>query len=137
VTADRAVAQAVPIDSDLVATAGLVERALTRFHPSFAFEERLSRRLHAEAMDLIEVDREGLRSDRPGTSATRVLLPFPVAPRAGAPDRRARGGLLLGGAIASGVSIGAAFIAWRRGRIGMLGGGLTGLGSDAPREQVL
>jgi hypothetical protein len=66
----------------------LFERGLPRFHPSFLFEERLAAQLRDAATAL------------------------PARPAATA-DRR----LLMGGAIASGVSIaGAAMYAWRRSR---------------------
>jgi hypothetical protein len=124
---DQAVAQAIDVDPDLESTAGLVERALTRFHPSFAFEERLSRRLRAEAMGAEPDGAEAALAPLAVPPST-VVVRFPVLPRAPAADRRARGGLLLGGAIASGVSLcGAAFIAWRRARVG----------ADVTGEQVL
>ena len=64
----------------------LLESSLPRFHPSFLFEERLAGQLRAAAPD----------------STPEPLLIV---------DRR----LLMGGAIASGVSLGAAaMIAWRR-----------------------
>jgi len=64
----------------------LLENGLPRFHPSFLFEEHLA---------------EQLRMAGGGASAEQVV----------AFDRR----LLMGGAIASGVSIGAAaMLAWRR-----------------------
>jgi hypothetical protein len=75
---------------------------LVRFHPSFRFEERLAARLRAAAQghapgDLIEF---------PGTVGDVEQV-----------ERRLRG-RLVGGAIASGVSIaslaGAAVVAWRR-----------------------
>ena len=66
----------------------LLERGLPRFHPSFLFEERLAQQLRAAA----------------GQSE-------PVAEVGTALDRR----LLVGSALASGVSLGAAaMLAWRR-----------------------
>jgi hypothetical protein len=63
----------------------VLERGLPRFHPSFLFEERLATQLHAAAAQM-------------GPGAVVV-------------DRR----LLMGGALASGVSLGAAaMFAWRR-----------------------
>ncbi|HEY7023933.1 MAG TPA: hypothetical protein VH542_09185 [Steroidobacteraceae bacterium] len=63
----------------------LLETGLPRFHPSFLFEERLAEQLRAAG-------------GAPGDSMVAL-------------DRR----LLMGGAIASGVSIGAAaMFAWRR-----------------------
>lgn len=64
----------------------LLEAGLPRFHPSFLFEERLAEQLRAAA----------------GAEPQVPAVAF---------DRR----LLMGGAIASGVSIGAAaMLAWRR-----------------------
>lgn len=64
----------------------LLETGLPRFHPSFLFEERLAGQLRAAADELAPPD--------------------PVVV-----DRR----LLMGGALASGLSIGAAaMLAWRR-----------------------
>jgi len=64
----------------------VLDRGLPRFHPSFLFEERLAAQLRVAA--------DELSSDAPA-----------------ALDRR----LLMGGALASGVSIGAAaMLAWRR-----------------------
>lgn len=64
----------------------LLESGLPRFHPSFLFEERLAEQLRAAS----------------GTSQAEQVVAF---------DRR----LLMGGAIASGVSLGAAaMFAWRR-----------------------
>jgi hypothetical protein len=98
-----------PIELDLEDDAGLGDVArmlrarLVRFHPSFRFEERLAERLRAEA-------------GAPSTG-TAELIPF--AGPGDVRERRGRG-LLVGGAIASGVSIaslaGAAVVAWRRGR---------------------
>lgn len=65
----------------------LLERGLPRFHPSFLFEERLAEQLREAYAD-------------PAAASSAI-------------DRR----LLMGGAIASGVSIaGAAMLAWRRSR---------------------
>ncbi|HWH24016.1 MAG TPA: hypothetical protein VNW68_03875 [Candidatus Limnocylindria bacterium] len=78
----------------------LLDRHLPRFHPSFAFEESLVARLRSAAAG----------PDR------GVLVELPVGPVDAARwlsgDRR----LLLGGAIASGVSIAgaAAMLAWLR-----------------------
>ena len=86
----------------------LLERGLPRFHPSFLFEQWLADQLRRQSGGAAE-----------GENATRII-PIAViraqAPAAGAawlPDKR----LLVGGAIASGVSIaGAAMFAWRRNR---------------------
>lgn len=100
----------IPTAADLppaiVSTAELLDRSLQRFHPSFLFEEGLAQRLRAQA--------EGrLLPAPPGR-----LLTFPRDLGADHEDgdRRARS-LLVGGAIASGVSLaGAALLARRRGR---------------------
>lgn len=77
----------------------LLERGLPRFHPSFLFEERLAEQLREAAADTAA--RPNV-AERPG-----------MAERPGVADRR----LLMGGAIASGVSLaGAAMFAWRRSR---------------------
>jgi hypothetical protein len=117
----------VPLDDALPAGESLVRRAadllgeLPRYHPSFAFEEALAARLRQLA------EGSPLAGDR-----LAEVIPFPGALRAGfrAPglgqmpvlaviDRR----LLVGGAIASGVSV-AALVAWwqsgRRPRPGVL-----------------
>jgi hypothetical protein len=78
---------------------------LPRFHPSFMFEEWLSSELQAAA-----------QPHPPGEIVQIVIRPEDTGTRAVAgtgADRR----LLVGGAIASGVSIaGAAVFAWRRTR---------------------
>lgn len=96
------------------ATADLLDRALPRFHPSFRFEERLASRLRAAAAGLGSTEPPGELVAFPG------LIPAEGASQATG-ERRARG-LLVGGAIASGVSIAGAALAgsrlraWRRGR---------------------
>lgn len=90
---------------ELRAAADLLERILPRFHPSFRFEEALAQRLRAAA---------GVT----GRQSRPEVVAFPLG-RLELPDElvatpRARG-ILLGGAIASGVSLaGAAWLAWRR-----------------------
>ena len=92
-------------------TARLLAAHLLRFHPSFRFEEALAARLRAVA------DRSPT-----GEQASMTVVPFqqPAAPavdtvidreRLAALERRR---VLIGGAIASGVSLaGAAIVAWR------------------------
>ncbi len=104
------------IDAELEATASLVQRALSRFHPSFAFEERLATQLRAV----------GAGAGSPAESfSSPVVLAAMLRNRdvAGAADeRRTRTALLRNGAIASGVSIagvsiaGAALLVRRRSR---------------------
>ena len=99
-------------DPELIHAADVLARALVRFHPSFRFEERLAARLRED-----------------GFPQPRRIVPFPALPVAGgsmpfaldlapAAVGQAMGRLprpvLVGGAIASGVSIaGAAVVAWR------------------------
>jgi hypothetical protein len=90
-----------------------LEAALPRFHPSFLFEESLATRLR---------DAAGPRTadGQPPARGQVVLFPLGRAARPGTQpgaahlDRR----LLVGGAIASGVSLAgaAAMYAWRRTR---------------------
>lgn len=99
----------VELSISIRATADLLDRSLPRFHPSFRFEERLAGRLRDTA--------EG-RGSAPGPGR---LVAFPGMGTVfdedhGAGDRRGHG-MLVGGAIASGLSIaGAALLAWRRAR---------------------
>ena len=78
----------------------LLENGLPRFHPSFLFEEWLAEQLRRAVTN-------------PGPRSAGEIVPFVVLEDRRPVDRR----LILGGAIASGVSIaGAAVIAWRRSR---------------------
>lgn len=96
------------IDPALLRTVEVVQRILVRFHPSFRFEERLAARLRTQ------------HGVQPGEAGGRVV-PFPAPLGTSAPtmlertERRSRG-LIVGGAIASGVSIASigAVLAWRR-----------------------
>lgn len=84
----------------------LLESGLPRFHPSFRFEEELAARLRLAARPTA--------ASEPLPMAQVISLPGQAAAVSAAVwsvDRR----LLLGGAIASGVSLaGAAMLAWRR-----------------------
>jgi hypothetical protein len=86
----------------------LLEKGLPRFHPSFVFEEWLSGQIQRASAAPNNED----GGDRgPAEIVPIVFRTAETDPRA--PDRR----LLVGGAIASGVSIaGAAVLAWRRTR---------------------
>jgi hypothetical protein len=100
-------------------TVELLERALPRIHPSFRFEQQLAARLRRAAL----AQQAGLPLPvEPGTQPSPAeVVAMPVAlesrPEQALPslpavlgDRR----VLLGGAIASGVSLaGAAMLAWR------------------------
>lgn len=107
------------LDSAMRRTADLLARALVRFHPSFRFEEALAARLRADA----EAMRRGMPAGEPARAAAAI-----VDFRGGWTSEDARPhvqqelaavrtrGLLVGGAIASGLSLaGAAYLAWRRG----------------------
>jgi hypothetical protein len=102
-------APAPDVDDDVARAAAVLHRSLVRFHPSFRFEERLAARLMATADGahppgrLIE-----FRTAAPSVGRAEVALPA---------ERRAR--VLVGGAIASGVSIfslAGAIVVRRRGR---------------------
>jgi hypothetical protein len=112
--AHRRVPRAVPradeaLDPELRRAAHALDRTLVRFHPSFRFEESLSARLRAAAETITGDERP------PG-----VTIPFPFQPRVTGSStedgREAVQRLLVGGAIASGVSLAgaAAWLAWRR-----------------------
>jgi hypothetical protein len=119
-------------DSDedgLRRTAQLLGRGLVRFHPSFRFEETLAARLR-RAAELMRAGGQVIGGDAPeglgpfhGRSAIVAGPPvvFEAQPALAGHllDPRARG-LLVGGAIASGVSLaGAVVLAWRRNRRGL------------------
>ncbi len=112
----RAMPMAADLQPSMRATAELLDRSLLRFHPSFLFEEGLAERLRAEAEGRLFPGPPGRLLTFPGLSADlpRPSGDFETDQDEG--DRRARS-LLVGGAIASGVSLaGAALLAWRRGR---------------------
>ena len=103
-----------PADIDPAASraADILARSLVRFHPSFRFEDALAARLRALG--------EAMHDERPEPLIGGPVLAFPgidgslVAP--GQPAGPLGRGLLVGGAIASGLSLaGAAYLAWRRG----------------------
>ncbi|CAN5779845.1 hypothetical protein BH24CHL8_BH24CHL8_04410 [soil metagenome] len=99
--------------------ADLLDRSLPRFHPSFRFEERLADQLRAAA------------AGRATPAHAGVVVAFPdIVPPDDAlresGERRARS-LLVGGAIASGVSLaGAALLARRWGK----GPGVAGVSGE-------
>jgi hypothetical protein len=99
-----------PADPRLADAAALVADGAARFHPSFRFEERLARRLRDAA--------SGIERD---SGDTPVVLPFGLAAAADRARSRRVGGVLVGSAIASGVSLAslagaAALVVWRRAR---------------------
>lgn len=91
--------------------ADVIARTLVRFHPSFRFEEALATRLRAEA----EAMRRG--PAWAGAATAPAIVAFRGGPATEPATVAVHGrGLLVGGAIASGLSLaGAAFLAWRRG----------------------
>jgi hypothetical protein len=100
------------IDPAVGRAADILARSLVRFHPSFRFEDALAARLRALG--------EALHDERPEPLIGGPVLAFPggAEPSLVAPDEPAGplGRLLVGGAIASGLSLaGAAYLAWRRG----------------------
>lgn len=103
-----------PLDSPLQRAIDALAR-LPRFHPSFAFEESLAARLREAAAGPIGGLAEVIRLPLPARSlptATAGGSAAVAAPTFGGIDRR----LLVGGAIASGVSLAgiAGAIAWRQ-----------------------
>ncbi|HXR26411.1 MAG TPA: hypothetical protein VN771_00990 [Candidatus Baltobacteraceae bacterium] len=105
-----------PADIDPAAgrAADILARSLVRFHPSFRFEDALAARLRAIG--------EAMHDERPGPVTGGPVLVFPSGADGALENRgdEAAGplgrGLLVGGAIASGLSLaGAAYLAWRRG----------------------
>jgi len=105
-----------PLDVDPAANraADLLARTLVRFHPSFRFEDALAARLQAVG--------EAMHDARPEPLIGGSMVVFPrgiegvPAGRADEPTGPHGRGLLVGGAIASGLSLaGAAYLAWRRG----------------------
>jgi hypothetical protein len=115
-------------EDDLRRAAQLLGRGLVRFHPSFRFEEALAARLR-RAAELMGAGGQvaGDAPDRPGPFRGRSAIvagpPVVFETQPAVPghllDPRARG-LLVGGAIASGVSLaGAVVLAWRRNRRGL------------------
>ena len=97
-------------NAHLADTARLVASGATRFHPSFRFEERLAARLRdvADGLDATATHRG-------------ILVPFTSNASVDPIRTRHLAGVLVGGAIASGVSIAslagaAAVVVWRRAR---------------------
>ena len=102
-------ARAALQNADVRDAIDLLGRGLPRFHPSFMFEEWLAGQLRRAAS-------RGAAEGASGGLGAEVLpiglLPRPPEGPALLGDRR----LWVGGAVASGVSIGVAVIAWRRRR---------------------
>jgi len=110
----RPLIDAADVDPVAGRAADILARSLVRFHPSFRFEDALAARLRAMG--------EAMRDERPEPLIGGPVLAFPggidggPAGRADEPAGPLGRGLLVGGAIASGLSLaGAAYLAWRRG----------------------
>ena len=129
--AGPAAVEALPdVEDGMAQTATRLRAELVRFHPSFRFEERLSRRL----FEVADAQWRGVAGARhqllrpvalvaaPGAAGSGVSGASAIVGggRAGQDDRHR--GLLVGGAIASGVIAsgvslaGAGIVAWRRTR---------------------
>ena len=124
-------------EPELAHAADVLSRSLVRFHPSFRFEEDLAARLRRTALvpgvaapvaAFPTISSAALRADRAPQRripALPVAIPFAgslpvaldVAPAAvGQAMARVPRPVLVGGAIASGVSLaGAVVVAWRHG----------------------
>ena len=107
---------AVPLDTQPAVreVIRLLAGGLPRFHPSFLFEEWLAEQLRGAS---------SVRLRAAGGGTAGEVIPIAVIPPPDGPKERLQDWatrdrrLLVGGAIASGVSIaGAAVIAWRRTR---------------------
>jgi hypothetical protein len=110
----RPLVDSADIDPASRRAADILARSLVRFHPSFRFEDALAARLRMLG--------EALHEARPEVApGPHPMLTFPIndlAPLGGGPAEPfapVGRGLLVGGAIASGLSLaGAAYLAWRR-----------------------
>ncbi|MEO6351355.1 MAG: hypothetical protein ABIP53_11955 [Candidatus Limnocylindrales bacterium] len=97
-----------PRATDVREAIDLLERGLPRFHPSFLFEEWLAGQLRRAATRSSAESSSGYRGE---------VVPLGLMPRPPfGPTRLGPRRLFVGGAIASGVSIGAAVFALRRRR---------------------
>jgi hypothetical protein len=108
------------VPRELAQTAQLLRVALARFHPSFRFEEELAGRLRAMATGAIRAT-GAVRFPAPGVALAPVAVgaravdlgsQLGVEPEPGPPADR--GWVLVGGAIASGVSLAAGVLLARR-----------------------
>jgi hypothetical protein len=108
-------------DPELAHAAEVLSRSLVRFHPSFRFEEGLAARLRraarprAVSADLEEPRTALLPMSRVAAFPLPVALELAASASFGRVVGRVPRPVLVGGAIASGMSIaGAAVVAWRR-----------------------
>jgi len=119
-TRSRTVAAVDEASTELAHAAALVRDALVRFHPSFRFEEALAARLRAVAAGTTRVATivrfpvpVPVPVPVPAAALADPALPLPGdAARASATAER--GWVLLGGAIASGLSLAAGVLLARR-----------------------
>ena len=94
------------VPTELEATALRLAGSLPRYHPSFRFEDELSRKLAAAAAGIVRTDIASLPDPAeiwPDPALDRPALPRPVV----------IGGVLTSAALSL---AGAAYVAWRRGR---------------------
>jgi hypothetical protein len=107
------------LDAEERAVAELLAARAVRFHPSFRFEEALAARLRGRGGEGSASPRAAADAGATGvagTPGTVTRLPTAVAVLLPQRPSDARRRVLIGGAIASGVSLaGAAFVAWRVG----------------------
>jgi hypothetical protein len=110
---------------ELAHAAAVMRGALVRFHPSFRFEEELATRLRgialgaARASTVVRFPVPGAVTLSPAGAATSAAGPEPGAgllggPSAGQGASAERAWVLVGGAIASGVSLAAGVLLARR-----------------------
>lgn len=107
----RAVAAVDEASAEVARAAAVVRDALVRFHPSSRFEEALATRLRAVAAGTAQVATI-VRFPSPIRPLAAAGLPADDTPRASAAAER--GWVLVGGAIASGVSLVAGVLLARR-----------------------
>ena len=110
------------LDPDIRAAADLLRRNVVRYQPSFRFQEALAARLRgAERADFADT------ALAPITMLPVVERLLPGVASADGANGLAAGvagwnrSLLVGGAIASGVSLAGAIVAWRLGRLRVTG----------------
>ena len=116
-TRSRHVAAVAEASAELAHAAAVVRDALVRFHPSFRFEEALAARLRGGAMGTAGAPAI-VRFPPSGVAAPAVGGSAPGSPSATDRDEdptpAERGWVLVGGAIASGVSLVAGVLLARR-----------------------
>jgi hypothetical protein len=100
------VVEGLDLDAEQLAAADLLAARFVRFHPSFRFEEALAARLREQAV--------GPSVPRPITQLPLADIDATEVPAGGYRQAGIGRRVIIGGAIASGVSLaGAALFAWR------------------------